>query len=188
MTGEEAYGLLKEYVEKESLIKHCVAVQAAMEELARVLQGDEERWGVVGILHDIDYERYPQEHAVKARELLEEKGVPEDIIRAVQSHAYGLCTDVEPLSDMEKAVYAADEMTGLVNACVLVRPSRSIMDLTVKSVKKKWKDKAFAAAINRDVIQDGADRLGMPLEELMAHTIEGMKKYADVLGLVGEAQ
>jgi len=187
MDLQSAEVLLKQYVEKDSLMKHCMAVQAAMEEMARVMGGDVERWAVVGLLHDIDYEKYPEEHAIKAREILESHGVEEEIIRAVQSHAYGMRCDVEPISDMEKAVYAVDEMTGLVNACVLVRPSKSIMDLTVKSVKKKWKDKAFAAAINRDVIQAGADRLNMPVEELMGHVINGMQPRAEELGIKGDA-
>ncbi len=184
---EDALNLLKKYNENDSLVKHGLAVESAMRHFAKKYGEDEELWGVVGLLHDLDYGMYPEEHCHKAKEILENEGYDEVIIRAMMSHAYGICTDVEPLSLMEKTLYAVDELTGLVTACVYVRPSKSIMDLSVKSVKKKWKQKSFAAGVDREVIQKGADMLGLELGELIAEVIEGMKKDAETLGLKGEA-
>ena len=142
---------------------------------------DEEYWGQIGLLHDIDFELYPEEHCKKAPELLREGGVPEDMIRSVCSHGYGLCSDVEPEHEMEKILFAADELTGLIGAAVRMRPSKSVMDLEVSSLKKKFKDKRFAAGCSRDVIRQGAERLGWELDELFAKTIEAMKSCeADV--------
>jgi predicted hydrolase (HD superfamily) len=142
-------------------------------------------WGVVGLIHDVDYEEHPDEHLRHAPEMLRGHGWPEEHIRAVASHGWGICTDVEPVSDLEKALFAIDELTGLVAAAALVRPSRSVLDLPVKSVLKKWKDKAFAAGVDRCVIEKGAALMGVPLEELIADTIEGMRTVAADIGLKG---
>jgi predicted hydrolase (HD superfamily) len=185
-TREEAWSLLCEFNESASLRKHALAVEGVMRYLARRRGGDEELWGIVGILHDLDFERYPDEHCRKAEILLRERSWPEEIIRAVQSHGWGICTEVEPENDMEKCLYAVDELTGLVTATALVRPSRSVLDLKPKSVKKKWKDARFAAGVDRSLIEQGAERLGMPLEELIAETIAGMREVAAAIDLEGK--
>lgn len=182
---EDAWRLLTEYVQTDNLQRHALAVEAVMRHLARKRGGDEDEWGVVGLAHDIDYERYPAEHCVKAPEILRQHGWPERYIRAVVSHGWGICSEEEPLSDLEKCLYAIDELTGLVAAAALVRPSRSILDLPVKSVMKKWKDKAFAAGADRSVIEKGAAMLGVGIDELVADTIEGMKPAAEAIGLKG---
>lgn len=180
-----ALSLLKEHVTTESLLKHAYAVEAAMRRMARHFHQDEELWGVAGLLHDLDYQEYPEEHCRHVEAMLRNAGYGDEIVRAVLSHGYGLCTDVEPKTEMEKSLYAVDELTGLITAVVLMRPSKSILDLTVKSVKKKWKAKTFAAGCNREVIQDGADRLEMPWETLVQLVIEGMQAQAKELGLEG---
>jgi putative nucleotidyltransferase with HDIG domain len=185
-TREEAWQLLNEYNSGEGLIKHALAVEAVMRYMARKRGEDEETWGVVGLVHDLDYERWPDQHCTKTAEILRDRGWPEDLVRAVVSHGYGLCTDVEPQSEMEKVLYAVDELTGLVVATALVRPSKSVRDMKAKSVKKKWKDKSFAAGVNREVIEDGARRLGVDLSDLFTDTIMGMREAADALGLAGE--
>ena len=185
-TRETALALFKEFNQEDRSIKHALAVEAAMRHLARKHGADEETWGIVGLIHDLDYERFPDEHCKKAREILTERGWPEDIIRAVQSHGWGLCSDVEPQSDMEKTLYAIDELTGLVAASALVRPSKSLADLTAKSVKKKWKDKRFAAGVNREVIEKGTAMLGVELSELITDVIEGMRQVAAEIGLAGK--
>lgn len=186
ITRGQAMEILKQYVKEESLLRHCVTVEAVMRHFAPLYGGDSERWGVIGLLHDVDFELYPKEHCKRARELLCAHGVPEDVIRAVESHGYGLVCDVEPRTDAEKVLYAIDELTGLISATARMHPSRSVLDLEVKSVKKKWKQKGFAAAVSRDVIAQGAERLGMPLDELIAQTIAGMQAAADEIGLRGE--
>jgi putative nucleotidyltransferase with HDIG domain len=185
-TREEAWKLLTEYVPSENLQRHACAVEAVMRHMARKRGEDEQKWGLIGLVHDIDYERYPQEHCTKAPEILRQHGWPEECIRAVVSHGWGICSDVEPISVLEKTLYAIDELTGLVAAAALVRPSRSILDLPVKSVLKKWKDKAFAAGADRSVIEKGAAMLGVGLEELIADCIEGMRTQAEAIGLRGE--
>ena len=186
-TRDEAWTLLNEYNTNPGLIKHALAVEAVMRYMARNRGQDEETWGVVGLIHDLDYERFPDQHCKKTEEILRERGWPEGLVRAVVSHGYGLCTDVEPQTEMEKVLYAIDELTGLVVATALVRPSRSVMDMAAKSVRKKWKDKAFAAGVNRAVIEDGARRLGMDLSDLITDTILGMREAAEELGLAGPA-
>jgi len=185
-TREEALALLKEFNSDESLMKHALAVEAVMRYMARQHGEDEEKWGVIGLIHDLDYERYPERHCAKTEEILRERGWPEEYIRAVLSHAWGLFTDVEPRTPLEQTLYTYDELTGLITACVLVRPSRSILDLEVKSVKKKWKDKRFAAGVDRSVIQKGADRLGVERDEVIRNCIEAMREVADELGLRGQ--
>jgi putative nucleotidyltransferase with HDIG domain len=186
-TRDEAWELLNEYNTNPGLIKHALAVEAVMRYMARKRGQDEETWGVVGLVHDLDYERFPNQHCKKTEEILRERGWPEGLVRAVVSHGFGLCTDVEPQTEMEKVLYAIDELTGLVVATALVRPSRSVMDMAAKSVRKKWKDKAFAAGVNRAVIEDGARRLGMDLSDLITDTIMGMREAAEELGLAGPA-
>ncbi|UFS70231.1 HDIG domain-containing protein [Geomonas sp. RF6] len=184
-TREEAWKLLTEYVPSDNLQRHALAVEAVMRYLARKAGEDEEQWGLIGLVHDVDYELYPEEHCKRAPEILRQHDWPEELIRAVVSHGWGICTDVEPVSAAEKTLFAIDELTGLVAAAALVRPSRSILDLPVKSVLKKWKDKAFAAGADRSVIEKGAAMLGVELAELIADCIEGMKTQAEAIGLKG---
>ncbi|RLC63149.1 MAG: hydrolase, partial [Chloroflexi bacterium] len=162
-TYEEALSIFKEFNKSESLLKHAYAVEGVMRYIARKMGEDEEKWGIVGLVHDLDYERYPEQHCQKSREILEARGWPEEYIRAIVSHGWGICSDVEPKTTMEKTLYAIDELTGLVTAVALIRPSKSVADLEAKSVMKKWKDKAFAAGVNRSVIEQGTAMLGMEL-------------------------
>ncbi|MCG2821133.1 MAG: HDIG domain-containing protein [Candidatus Atribacteria bacterium] len=182
---EEAYQLLTEYNKSDSLIKHALAVEGVMRYFARKRGEDEEKWGVIGLVHDLDYEQFPEEHCHKSEEILKEKGWPEEYIRAVVSHGWGLCSEVEPLTELEKVLYAIDELTGLVVTTALVRPSKSVMDVKVKSVKKKWKDKRFAAGVDRSIIEKGAQMLGMELTDLIADTISGMQEVTEEVGLKG---
>jgi len=187
-TRDEAFSLLKEFNQNESLIKHALAVEGVMRYSARKRNQDEGKWGVIGLVHDLDYERYPQQHCTKSEEILRERGWPEDYIHAVMSHGWGLVTDVEPTHEMEKVLYAIDELTGLVTAVALVRPSKSVLDMKIKSVNKKWKDKSFAAGANREIIQKGADMLGVELPELFEDVIAGMREVAEAIGLKGDVQ
>jgi len=184
-TREEAYQLLTEYNKSDSLIKHALAVEGVMRYFARKRGEDEEKWGVIGLVHDLDYEQFPEEHCHKSEEILKEKGWPEEYIRAVVSHGWGLCSEIEPQTELEKVLYAIDELTGLVVTTALVRPSKSIMDVKVKSVKKKWKDKRFAAGVDRSIIEKGAQMLGMELTDLLADTLAGMQEVAEEIGLKG---
>ncbi|MBT8490468.1 MAG: HDIG domain-containing protein [Deltaproteobacteria bacterium] len=184
-TREEALRVLHEYNESDSLRKHAYAVEGVMRYIARKHGEDEEKWGVIGLVHDLDYEKYPDQHCTKTREILENEGWPEEYIRAITSHGWGICSDVEPKTLLEKTLYAIDELTGLVQANALVRPSKSVMDMTVKSVKKKWKSPAFAAGVDRSIIQKGADMLGVDVSELIEDTIMGMREVADEIGLRG---
>lgn len=185
-TREAAWELLCRYTETDALRKHALAVEGVMRHFAPRHDGDPEVWGIVGLVHDLDYEKYPEEHCVHTKRILEEEGWPPDLVRAVLSHAWGVCTDVEPESPMERVLYAVDELTGLVAATALVRPSRSVLDTGVKSVRKKWKNARFAAGVDRSIIEQGAERLEMPLPELIEETIAGMRAVADAIGLVGE--
>jgi putative nucleotidyltransferase with HDIG domain len=182
---QEALSLLKQYNSNEGLIKHALAVEAVMRYCARKRGRDEEKWGVIGLIHDLDYEQFPERHCHKTAEILKSQNWPQEYIRAVMSHGWGICTEVEPQSDMEKVLYAIDELTGLIAATALVRPSRSVMDMKVKSVRKKWKDKAFAAGVDRSVIEKGAEMLGVEISELIEDTIMGMREAADEIGLKG---
>jgi putative nucleotidyltransferase with HDIG domain len=182
---EAAYALLTQYNENESLIKHALAVEGVMRHFARQRGEDEEKWGIIGLIHDLDYEKYPDQHCTKTAEILEAHNWPPDYIRAVVSHGWGLCSEVKPESEMEKVLYAIDELTGLVATSALVRPSKSVLDLTAKSVKKKWKDKRFAAGVDRSVIDRGAEMLGMERTELINETIIGMRDVAEAIGLKG---
>ena len=186
-TREEALALLKEFNKSKSLIKHALSVEGVMRYMARKRGQDEEKWGIIGLVHDLDYERYPKEHCQKTKEILEERGWPEDYIRAIMSHGWGLVTDVEPQLEMEKVLYAIDELTGLVTAAALVRPSKSVLDMKVKSVSKKWKDKSFAAGVDREVVTKGAQMLGMELKDLFEDVIMGMREVASEIGLAGSS-
>jgi len=184
-TREESYQLLTEYNKSDSLIKHALAVEGVMRYFARKRGEDEEKWGVIGLVHDLDYEQFPEEHCHKSEEILKERGWPEEYIRAVVSHGWGLCSEVEPQTELEKVLYAIDELTGLVVTTALVRPSKSVMDVKVKSVKKKWKDKRFAAGVDRSIIEKGARMLGMEVSDLIADTLAGMQEVAEEIGLKG---
>lgn len=172
-----ALGLLKKYNAEPFHIQHALTVEGVMGWYAEELGhgADRDFWATVGLLHDVDFERWPEEHCKKAPELLAEIGCGEEFVRAVCCHGYGLCSDVEPVHEMEKVLFAADELTGLIGAAALMRPSKSVCDMEVSSLKKKFKDKKFAAGCSRDVIREGAERLGWPLEELMEKTILAMR-------------
>lgn len=185
---EEALELLHSYNTTENLRNHAYAVEAVMRYMARKLGQDEEKWGVIGLVHDLDYEKFPGQHCTKTREILEEHNWPEEYIRAVVSHGWGICSDVQPQTELEKTLYAMDELTGLVAACALVRPSRSVLDLTVSSVRKKWKSPAFAAGVDRSVISRGAEMLGVTVEQLIEDTIMGMREVAAAIGLKGNPE
>ena len=177
ISREEALSLLMKYNKEAFHIRHALTVEGVMKWYASELgfADEAEHWGIVGLLHDIDFEMYPEEHCQKAPELLQNGGVGEDIIHSVCSHGYGICSDVEPTHLMEKVLFAADELTGLIWAAALMRPSKSVMDMEVSSVKKKFKDKRFAAGCSRDVIKTGAERLGWELNELFEKTILAMR-------------
>lgn len=181
ITREAALALLKEYNKEPFHILHGLTVEGVMRWYAKGLgYGEEEEyWGICGLLHDIDFELYPEQHCVKAPELLRAGGVGEDMIHSVCSHGYGLCCDVEPTHLMEKVLFAADELTGLIGAAAKMRPSKSTKDMELSSLKKKFKDKRFAAGCSRDVIRDGAERLGWELDELLGKTLEAMKSCED---------
>ncbi|WP_132994989.1 HD domain-containing protein [Sporanaerobacter acetigenes] len=183
---EEAYELFTKYNKSESLLKHGLAVEAVMLHFAEIFgEEDKEKWGIIGLIHDLDYEMYPEEHCKKTREILTEENWPEDYIHGIVSHGWKICSDEEPKERMEKVLYTIDELTGLITAVALVRPSKSVLDMKVKSVKKKWKDKSFAAGVNRQVIEEGAEMLGMSLDEIIEETIKGMQNVAEEIGLGG---
>jgi putative nucleotidyltransferase with HDIG domain len=182
---EAALSLWREYNDEDSLFRHALAVEAAMRRFAAKYGEDVEYWALVGLLHDIDYQRHPDEHLKHARTMLSAAGWPEDFIRAVESHGWGLCSEVEPLLKMEKVLYAVDELTGFVAACAYVRPSRSVLDMETKSVRKKWKSAGFAAGVSRDVIEKGAAMLGVELDDLIAETIMALRDVAEAVGLKG---
>ena len=177
ITRDAAYALLKEHNKEPFHIQHGLTVEGVMRWYAQDLGDgeDEEYWGITGLLHDIDFEEYPEEHCKKAPELLVPAGVGEDMIYSICSHAYGICADIEPKHEMEKVLFAIDELTGLIWSAALMRPSKSVMDMELKSLKKKFKDKRFAAGCSRDTIKEGADRLGWELDVLLEKTLEAMR-------------
>lgn len=176
ITREQALSLLKKYNQEPFHLQHAYTVEAVMRWFAKELgYGDEDFWGLCGLLHDVDFEQYPDQHCVKAPELLAEIGANEEIVHAVCSHGYGICCDVEPKHEMEKVLFAADELTGIIFAAAKMRPSKSCTDMELKSLKKKFKDKRFAAGCSRDVIRTGAEQLGWDLDKLMEMTLEAMK-------------
>ena len=181
ITREEAYDLLKKYNKDPFHIQHALTVETVMKWYAEELGfgADAEYWGIVGLLHDIDFELYPEEHCIKAPELLREGGVGEDIIHGVVSHGYGITVDVAPEHEMEKVLFAADELTGLIWAAALMRPSKSTKDMELKSLKKKYKSKGFAAGCSREVIERGAEQLGWELQKLLTMTLQAMADCED---------
>lgn len=196
ITRDEAFELLKKYNKDPFHIQHSLTVEAVMKWYAKELgYGDEaEHWGIVGLLHDIDFELYPEEHCLKAPELLKESGVSDDIIHSVCSHGYGITVacgatiDVEPVHEMEKVLFAADELTGLIWAAALMRPSKSTKDMELKSLKKKYKSKGFAAGCSREVIERGADQLGWELDKLLEMTLQAMAASEDIINAEMEAE
>ena len=178
MTREEAWSLLTEYNKEPFHLQHGETVEGVMRYFAKEQgYGDEIAfWGNVGLLHDLDFELYPDEHCIKCQEIMKERGIDEKTIRAVASHGYGICCDIEPVHEMEKILFATDELTGLIGAAALMRPSKSVQDMELKSVKKKFKDKAFAAGCDRNIIRTGAERLGWELDDLLQRTLSAMKE------------
>ncbi len=185
-TRDEAWELLTEFNKDEFHLKHAQIVEGAMRYFARELGYGEEQdfWGLVGLLHDLDFGMYPEEHCVKSQEIMKERGLDERIIRATASHGYGICVDIKPDHEMEKVLYAVDELTGLIGAVAVMRPSKSTMDLELSSVKKKFKTPKFAAGCSREVIENGAKLLGWELEELMRQTILALREVEQSTGLV----
>ena len=179
MTRAQAWELLTKYNKEPFHLQHAETVEGVMRWFAQELGCGNEAdfWGIVGLLHDIDFEQWPEAHCVKCRELLEESGADERLIHAVVSHGYGLCADVAPEHTMEKVLYAVDELTGLIGAAALMRPSKSVQDMELKSLKKKYKDKKFAAGCSRDIIANGAAQLGWELDELLIKTLDAMRSF-----------
>jgi putative nucleotidyltransferase with HDIG domain len=187
-TRNIAFELFKRYNKSESLIKHALSVEGVMRYMAKKKGEDVEKWGIIGLVHDLDYEMYPDEHCTMTEKILRENNWPEEYIRAILSHGWGLASDVKPLSLLEKTIYAVDELTGLVATSALVRPSKSVLDMEARSVRKKWNDKKFAAGVNRSVIEKGAEMLGVNLDELITDCIMGMRTVAEEIGLKGAVE
>lgn len=179
LTRDDAWALLTEYNQDPFHLEHAQIVEQTMRYFADKLgYGDEQDfWGIVGLLHDLDFEQFPDQHCIKEQEILRERGVDERIIRATASHGYAITVDIQPEHEMEKVLYATDELTGLIGAVALMRPSQSVQDLTLKSVKKKYKSKNFAAGCSREVIERGADMLGWTLDDLITQTIEALRTF-----------
>lgn len=179
MTRDEAWELLTEYNKEAFHLEHAQIVEKTMEYFADKLgYGDEkEFWGIVGLLHDLDFEQFPEQHCIKQQEIMRKRGIDERIIRATASHGYGITVDIKPEHEMEKVLYAVDELTGLIGAAVIMRPSKSVQDLELKSVKKKYKSKSFAAGCSREVIERGAQMLGWTLDELIVQTIDALRTF-----------
>jgi putative nucleotidyltransferase with HDIG domain len=182
-TYEEAQSLLTEFVRSDSLLKHSYAVEGVMRYMARKMGEDENKWAIIGLVHDLDYEQFPEQHCLKAQEILRGRGWPEEFVRAVASHGWVICNDIEPQTNLEKVLYATEELTGLITAVAIIRPSRSVRDLEVKSVMKKWKDKSFAAGVNRPVIEKGVAMMGVELTDLINDVILGMREVSERIGL-----
>lgn len=185
-TREQAVELFRKYNSSESLFRHALAVEGVMRYMAAKAGEDADKWGITGLIHDLDYEMFPERHCTMTKEILGENGWPVEYIRAVLSHGWGIMTDVEPVSLMEKTLFAMDELTGLVATSALVRPSRSVLDMESRSVRKKWNDRRFAAGVDRSVIEKGAQMLGVSLDELITDCIMGMRTVAEETGLKGE--
>ena len=179
--------LFKKYNKSDSLFRHALSVEAVMRYMAKKAGEDEDKWGIIGFIHDLDYEMYPEQHCIMTEKILKENHWPEEYIRAVLSHGWGLASDVEPISNLEKTIYAIDELTGLVATSALVRPSRSVLDMEARSVRKKWNDKKFAAGVDRSVIEKGAGMLGVSLDDLINDCILGMRVVAEEIGLKGNS-
>lgn len=186
-TREQAFELLSKHNKSDALIKHALSVEGVMRHFASLYPDeDAELWGTVGLLHDLDYEQFPDQHCAKTVEILRANGIDEVIVRGCASHGFGICSDVEPVSEMEKVLFTIDELTGLITAAAIMRPSKSVMDLELKSVKKKYKTKSFAAGVDRNLVEQGAEKLGMTLDDVIEHVILGMREVADAIGLRGE--
>lgn len=183
MDRQQAYEILTKYTKNKNLVNHGLAVEGAMRHFAALNGQDQDYWGNIGMLHDVDYEMYPTEHLSHTAELLAPYGVSEAEIHAINSHGWGICSDVEPTEYMEKVLFTIDELTGLIVACALVTPEKKLAGVTVESVLKKWKKKDFARGANREIIAKGAEMLGMPLEEVVAETLKGMQAVAQNIGL-----
>ena len=183
MTRDEALELLKKYNKDPFHLRHAITVEQVMRYFAQKLgYGEEEDyWGIVGLLHDLDFELYPEEHCVKGQEIMRSEGVPESIIHSTASHGYGICVDIEPVHEMEKVLYATDELTGLIGACALMRPSKSVSDMEYKSLNKKFKQASFAAGCSREVIKSGAEMLGWDLQKLLTETLNAMKDKEETI-------
>ncbi|HEY9592938.1 MAG TPA: HDIG domain-containing protein [Spirochaetia bacterium] len=182
---KEALALFQKFNQTDGLVAHALSVEAVMRHFARKYGEDEEKWGIIGLVHDIDYEQFPEQHCHKCVEIFKEAGWPEEYIHAVVSHGWDICSDAEPTHRMEKVLYAVDELTGLVKATALMRPSKSILDMEASSVKKKWKTTNFAAGVRRDVIEKGAAMMGIDIPTLISETILGMRPVAREIGLEG---
>lgn len=183
LNRENAYQLLKKYNNSESLVNHGLAVSGIMAHFAELEKEDPGYWSIVGLLHDLDYEKFPDQHCVKVVEILKENGYDHSFIQSVVSHGYGICSNVKPTHQMEKILYGIDELAGLITACAYMRPSKSVNDLELKSVKKKFKSQNFAAGVNREIIKKGAELSGYSLDQLIQESILGMRKVADDIGL-----
>ena len=185
-TRDEALSLFLKYNKTESLLKHALSVEGVMRHMARKAGEDEDKWGLVGLIHDLDYEMYPDQHCTMTEKILKENNWPEEYIRAVLSHGWGLASSVKPESLLERTIYAFDELTGLVATSALVRPSKSVLDMESRSVKKKWGDKKFAAGVDRSVFVKGAVMLGMSFDDMITDCILGMREVAEEIGLKGQ--
>ncbi|MCK5757668.1 MAG: hydrolase [Clostridiales bacterium] len=185
---EQTMELLEKYNKSESLKKHALSVEGVMKYFASEYKEDVEKWGIIGLIHDLDYEQFPKEHCKMTEKILRENNWPEDYIYSVISHGWGICTDAEPKHIMEKILFTIDELTGLIAATALMRPSKSVLDMKLKSIKKKWKTKSFAAGVDRELILKGCELLGMELDEIITMTLEGMKTVAEEIGLKGVPQ
>lgn len=183
MEREQAFEILQKYTKSKNLVNHGLAVEGAMRHFAKLNGEDENYWGNIGMLHDVDYEMYPEEHLQHTAELLKPFGVTDDEIRAINSHGWGICSDVEPQLTMEKTLFAVDELTGLIVACALVTPDKKLANVTVEGVLKKWKKKDFARGANREIITQGAEMLGVSTEYLVKETLAGMQEIAANIGL-----
>lgn len=183
MDRDKAYKLLCRYNTKQGLIKHAFAVEGVMRHFAKIYKEDEDLWGLVGLLHDLDYEKYPEDHLEHQREILEKEGYPEEIIRATESHGWGICTNVKPETMLEKTLYTIDELTGLIVACAFVQPSKKLSDVSLKSVLNKWKNKGFAGGVDRNVIENRAAMMGIERDDLINETLIGMQEVSDILDL-----
>ena len=181
MEREEAINLLKKYNKEEFHLRHAFTVEAVMKYFAKEKGYDENSWGLVGLLHDVDFEKYPDEHCKKAPELLKEINASDEMVHAICSHGYGICSDIKPVHEMEKILFATDELTGLIWAAAKMRPSKSTKDMEVSSLKKKFKDKKFAAGCSRDIITQGAEQLGWELNDLFEKTIFAMRAGEDTV-------
>lgn len=184
MDREKAYQILKKYITSDSLIKHCLAVEVVMKHFAKINEEDINKWGIIGLLHDVDYEKYPEEHCIKCKEILEKENVPEEWILSIQSHGYGLTkSSVKPEKQMEKILYTIDELTGLINAAALMQPNKKVEEVKLSSLKKKFKSSSFAAKISRETIKQGAEMAGLDLDYVMEEALNAMRNEHEILGL-----